>query len=188
MTGTILGIGLAMVAALRLLGRRAWCRCGSRSLWSSAVTSGCNSQHAIDVYSLTHLSHGVVLYWLISAANSVGSTSILIPKTLGEQLALVGFLEALWEVVENTSFVIERYRKKTLSRGYYGDSIANSVGDWLCCLVGAASVSLVGFWPGLVAVVALEVGLAVAIRDNLVINVVQLVWPQEWIRKWQEGK
>ena len=42
----------------------------------------------------------------------------------------------VWEIFENTDFVIDHYRVATLALGYRGDSIVNSVGDVLACTLG----------------------------------------------------
>jgi hypothetical protein len=73
---------------------------------------------------------------------------------LGTRLVIAVAVEALWEVVENTSWVIERYRAATISLDYYGDSVANALGDLL------ANVDLmaawVPVWAAAAALVALE--------------------------------
>ncbi len=45
-------------------------------------------------------------------------------------------LECLWEVIENSAMVIDRYRQGTVALGYEGDSILNSLGDVVCCGLG----------------------------------------------------
>jgi len=52
-------------------------------------------------------------------------------------------LESLWEVIENTDAVIERYRAATLALGYFGDSVLNSLGDILMCAAGFALARLI---------------------------------------------
>ena len=43
----------------------------------------------------------------------------------------------MWEIIENTPYVINRYRKASnLSRNYPGDSIINSIGDILSMSIG----------------------------------------------------
>jgi hypothetical protein len=94
-------------------------------------------------------------------------------------------VEAAWEIFENTDFVIRRYREATISFDYYGDSVANALGDVLAMAAGyLAAMRLRVAWT-VAALVALEVGLAFWIRDGLILNVLMLVWPIEAIREWQ---
>jgi hypothetical protein len=95
--------------------------------------------------------------------------------------------ECAWEVFENTDAVIQRYRAATVSLGYYGDSVLNSVGDVLAALLGCAfAARLPARWLVL-GVVLLEGILAVWIRDNLTLNVLMLLRPIDAIRRWQLG-
>jgi len=69
-----------------------------------------NSQHLLDPYSFTHVLHGVLLY---------GAFAWLVP-CLGVpwRLFLAVTLECLWELLENSGPVIERYRSATAALGY----------------------------------------------------------------------
>jgi hypothetical protein len=58
---------------------------------------------------------------------------------LAATLAIV--IEAGWEVLENTNFVIERYRTATAAVGYSGDTVVNSLGDIICCILGFISLA-----------------------------------------------
>ena len=94
-------------------------------------------------------------------------------------------LEMGWELLENSPWVIERYRQQTASLDYMGDSIVNSVGDVLCAVVGFWFASRVGWKWAVVVFVVIELGLLIAVRDNLTLNVVMLFWPLEAVKAWQ---
>lgn len=166
-----------MAVILMALGRRWWCKCGRPTPWTSAVTTGCNSQHLADPYSLTHFEHGVLMY----------AVTRLLGVPVGWTLFAVALMEATWECIENTNWAINRYRKVTISRGYTGDTIANSIGDVACCLTGAAFALAVPAWASAGTMIAFELLLAWWIRDNLSINILMLIWPVQFIRQWQEG-
>jgi hypothetical protein len=169
----------AAAVALRAMGRPWWCACGEPFLWSGQVLSRHNSQHLFDPYTFTHFSHGILLVWSLRLV--LGRRRAASP--LGVVVAVV--LEAAWEVFENTDFVIRRYREATISLDYYGDSIANSLGDIFAMLVAYLATMRLGFRWGLLGLVVIDVVLAFWIRDGLILNVLMLVWPIAAIREWQ---
>jgi len=174
-------VAIAGLLALVLLamGREPWCTCGRIALWHGVVDSAENSQHLFDWYSFTHLAHGFGLYALVTRLAPGASPGVRF------LLAMAG--EAAWEAIENTPFVIERYRAVTLARGYYGDSVVNALGDLATAALGFAFAARAPAALTVAAFVALEVFLAWAIRDNLTLNVVMLVFPIEAIEAWQQG-
>ena len=101
------------------------------------------------------------------------------------QFISVLVMEVLWEVVENTNFIIERYRAGTIALGYTGDTILNSFGDLAACAAGALLARRVGLKWTIVAFFAIEVMLAIWIRDGLLLNIIMLIYPIEGIRQWQ---
>ncbi len=175
----ILVVLLAATVQLYNQGRLWFCSCGQLYLWAGDVWSSDNSQHFFDPYSFTHLLHGVVFFWLLA-----WSVPQLAPVW---RLSLAITIEALWEVIENSEFVIQRYREATAALGYQSDTIVNSLGDILMCGLGFGLALYLGFRRSLVLFVVTEVVLLFWIRDSLILNVVMLIYPIETIKAWQVG-
>ena len=93
--------------------------------------------------------------------------------------------EGFWEVLENTPFIIDRYREVTISWGYSGDSILNSMADVGFMIGGFLLASRLPVWASVALALALELFTLVMIRDNLTLNVLMLLWPIPAIAKWQ---
>ena len=108
-----------------------------------------------------------------------------LPRGVSALIALT--LEAGWEILENTNMVIERYRTATISLHYYGDSVMNSMCDILACMLGFMLAAILPARVSIVAVFVLEIGLALWIRDGLLLNLVMLIHPVPAIRTWQMG-
>ncbi|MCA1567289.1 MAG: DUF2585 family protein [Acidobacteria bacterium] len=168
-----------MIAALQLRqqGRLWLCECGRVLVWAGDAWGSDNSQHLFDPYSFTHVLHGFVFCGVLAL-------------TLGRaawqwRLALAVSIEALWEVFENSAFVIRRYREATLALGYQGDTIINSAGDIFACALGFALARRLGLRRALVAFAITELVLLVWIRDSLLLNVLMLLYPVDAIKAWQ---
>lgn len=170
---------VGMVIALYWQGRIWWCKAGDLSLWSSDIWSAHNSQHFFDPYTFTHILHGVLYFWIINL--------IFKDMPLRWKFFLVIFVECLWELLENSNFVIERYRAATISLDYFGDSILNSLADVLSCAFGAFLAYKLKFWRSLIYFAATEILLLFLIRDNLTLNIIMLIYPVESIKQWQMG-
>jgi hypothetical protein len=176
---SVLLVVLAMAVTLRLQGRTWFCACQHLMFWSSDVWSRHNSQHLLDPYSFTHLLHGVVFCGLLKW---------LAPRWPAEwRFTCAVAIECLWEVLENSQMVIERYRAATAAIGYEGDSIVNSLGDCLVCALGFAVARRLGWTRSIVLFVLIEIVLLFWIRDNLTLNVVMLLFPIEGVKAWQLG-
>jgi hypothetical protein len=103
------------------------------------------------------------------------------------RLALAVGLEGAWEILENSSFVIERYRAGTISLNYYGDSIVNSVSDTFSMMVGYTLAWRLPVWGIIACGILIETTLIYFIRDNLLLNVLMLIYPSEAIKAWQQS-
>jgi hypothetical protein len=175
--------GAAMMAVTATveyaMGRRAWGTGGTPGFWSSGINSEHNSQYLLDPYSFTHVIHGVLFYGLLWLAARKWPVPVRMLAAL--------IVESTWEMLENSDFIIDRYRAQTISVDYYGDSIVNSMADIMAAMLGFC---LAWRLPPLVmaaGVIAVEAALALTVRDNLTINVIMLIHPVQAIRTWQAG-
>lgn len=171
---------VALTAAVELqMGRPLTYRHGPVRLWSGDVQSDQNSQQIADPYTFTHFEHGALFYgltWVVMRGASLGTRAVTAVA-----------IEAAWEAYENTDAVIERYRTETISLGYYGDSVVNSLADIAACLIGFFLAWRLPTRMTVAWIIAVEVILAFWIRDNLFLNVLMLVRPVDAVRRWQMG-
>ena len=177
-------VGMLAVMAIAasseyLQGRVIWCRAGDLVPWSWDIWSTHNSQHLIDPYSFTHILHGVLEFWLIGL--------IFRKVPLAWRLLMAVAVEGSWEIAENTSYVINRYREATISLDYFGDSIINSMSDICCCALGFVIAYKLRFWKSIALFAATEALLIMTIHDSLLINIIMLIYPIEAIKHWQMG-
>src|SRR5690348_12769382 len=131
----------------------------------SGANSSENSQHLTDWYTFSHVIHGFLLYfavWLISRGR----------WPLGFALLIAMIPEITWEIIENTSFVINRYRTETMSLSYYGDSAINSMSDTLAAASGFLLASQLPARTIVALAIAMELVVGYFIHDNFTLNVI----------------
>ncbi len=172
---------LAFGAILLSMGRPLICACGSVKIWHGIVQSSENSQHISDWYTLSHIIHGFLFY---------GAGYLLRRKwpqlfPLGVVVCLAILVEGAWEVMENSSIIIDRYREVTMSFGYSGDSIVNSMADIVWMIIGFFFASRLSWKATLALIFIFEALTAYLIRDNLTLNILMLVAPVEAVKDWQ---
>jgi hypothetical protein len=175
----LLSLGVISATALTLLsmGRVPYCECGYISLWTGTVNGPENSQQLSDWYSASHFIHGILFFGLLLL--------ILRKTSIGFRFMLAVIIEAGWELLENSSFIINRYREATLAVGYRGDSVLNSVSDISFMALGFVFARYMPVWLSVVLVIFLELFVGYMIRDNLTLNIIMLIYPIDDIKVWQ---
>jgi hypothetical protein len=150
---------------------------GKFGLWDGNIWSSENSQRLADAYSFSHIVHGILFYavlWLVARKLPVR-----------HRLLIALALEAGWEMLENSPLIINRYREATISLGYTGDSVLNSLSDVLMMTIGFLFAFRVPARVSVAAVILMEIGCALWVRDNLSLNIIMLIHPFDAIKHWQ---
>ena len=174
-------IVIAMIAVqillLRAEGHPFICPCGYVKLWHGTAHSSENSQQILDWYSFTHIVHGFAIYFFL--------WWLWRDSSFAARLIVAVLIEGGWEVLENSQFVIDRYRAQTVSREYYGDSVINSVSDTVMMILGFTLASRLPVLISVALVTVMELGLVFLIGDSLILNIIMLIHPFETIKAWQ---
>ena len=173
----IAAILVSTALLLHYEGRLWLCACGRILLWAGNVCSSDNSQHLFDPYTFTHIMHGFAFCALLA---------LIAPKLpLSWRLCLAILLEASWELLENSQYVIARFREATAALGYQGDTVVNSLGDITACAVGFLLARKLGLWRSLIIFIGTETVLTIWIKDSLLLEIIMLIHPVDALKTWQ---
>lgn len=168
----------ALTASVELwMGRSLLGPDGRFGLWEGNIWSSENSQRVADPYSFSHIIHGMAFYavlWLVARRLPVR-----------QRLCIALALEAGWELLENSPLIINRYRETTIALGYVGDSVLNSTSDIVMMTIGFLLAWRAPVKMSVSAVILMEVGCALWVRDNLTLNIIMLIHPFDAIKHWQ---
>ena len=156
-----------MIVAELLMGRK----------WGTLTLFAPNSRGLIDVYTLSHIIHGMIFYGLYTG---------LFGFDLSAAFVLAVTTECCWEVFKNTPWVIARYRK-TVAVDYAGDTVLNSISDVLSMGCGLAYAVVFGWQAATICGIGFELWALWSSRDNLTLNILMLIYPFEAIKRWQKG-
>ncbi|HBB65522.1 MAG TPA: hypothetical protein DCZ84_02735 [Candidatus Vogelbacteria bacterium] len=161
------------------LGRILICECGYISPWYGNTNGPGNSQHLADWYSFSHIIHGFLFYGFLH----------LVARKLPVQtrLVLALIIEAVWEVLENSPIIINRYRAATIALDYVGDSVINSMMDIAFTALGFWVARKIKLWHSVALIILMEGFVGYVVRDNLTLNIIMLIYPSEAIKTWQMG-
>jgi hypothetical protein len=151
--------------------------------------------HFTDPYTFLHFESGLLTYllwgWWGLPGTSVQFDSS-ITATLWQDyggLILALAVAFLWEVIENSDYIVNIYAKDLRQSYYKGDSAINIFGDVLSLGVGYNIAKVFGslglYWVPAVWFIMSEVFCALTFRDSLTLAIINTVAPQKFITDWQ---
>ncbi len=160
-------IVLATVLWLDWAGRPYTCPCGTVALWDGDPFSPGASQQFADWYSALHVIFGIGLYAFIRRMAPQWPTSWMFLTALASS--------AVWEIVENTPFVIALFGDTPGTPSYSGDSILNALGDTVFVAAGFFAARALPVAATLALALGLEVAIAIAIHDGFLFGTLRLL-------------
>ncbi len=182
----LIGIITAQILSLYAMGRLPICACGFVKFWEGDVMSSSNSQQIADWYTFSHIIHGFIFYAMMYFINR----KFFIKKgglPIAWWLIVAVLLEVGWEIIENSTWIIEYYRANTVSIGYIGDSILNSVFDVIWMALGFFIARKLPVYMTITLIIVFELMTGYFVRDGLILNILMFIYPAEAIKVWQTG-
>lgn len=169
---------VVQITILMALGQPWLCSCGLK-VWEGVIASIGNSQQITDWYTFSHIIHGFIFYFFFW---------FLFPKLpVRQRLLLALGLEIGWEILENTPWIINKYREQALAQGYTGDSIINSVSDSIAMMTGFILAWRLPPRVTIILAIAFELFTAYFVRDGLTLNILNFIHHFKFIEVWQSN-
>ena len=129
------------------------------------ATDKYKDRSVFDPYSITHISHGILFYYIMNYIN---------PKQNQNNLYISLLIETTWEILENTT-LIKIYREyDKYSENYIGDSIVNILSDIIFMIIGFLFASKYKFSAFMFFIVS-EIILYIKIKDNLTKSIKDII-------------
>jgi len=126
------------------------------------------SMGILDKWSITHITHGIFIFAILLYLNNYKKTVNIFYLTI--------IIEIIWELFENTPYIINKYRRsRTMYRDYSGDSIANMISDTIFSLFGVILAWYLPMYMIIFFTIFFEILTYVIIDDNIVINITSLL-------------
>ena len=105
------------------------------------VSPGPNSDVMVfDKWSFSHISHGIIYFAILYLIKVILKRTHNIDLPVTTILIISLIIEICWEYFENTKGMVIDLQKAGLTN--YGDSIVNSAGDIISCLIGVLIASI----------------------------------------------
>lgn len=164
------------VGLLAAIGQDMICPCGDVKVWDGDVKEE-DSQHVFDWWSFSHFIKGLLALLLLSY--------FFPDRSISWYLFVATLVEASWEVIENTPYVIEAMRMTLNTSEYRGDTVLNSFFDIVSMLVGFGYAWRAPTWLTWITILAVEVFTMVAVRVSLFFTIFLFVFPIDVLQAWQ---
>lgn len=163
----ILLVNGAVVLWLWLLGRSILPPTVPLRIWNGSTLSAHNSQHLMDFYSALHAMSGAALYFAARRLRPAWP--------LHRRLLTVIACSGLWEIIENTPWVIALFNDPGGLHVYRGDSIVNALSDTAFVALGFMAAHQMPRWFIIAAGAMAEVGVAIVIHDGFVLGTARII-------------
>ena len=116
----------------------------------------------LDMWSLTHIEHGIILYYVADLLKI-------------NKLFFVLLFEICFEIFENSSFGINIFDKID-NVGYTGDNFYNSLCDIISCIFGYVLATQFNHTTLIIIIIILEIIVYVTIKESLFTVIVNLLY------------
>ncbi|MBB1498080.1 DUF2585 family protein [Paracoccus sp. MC1862] len=163
----ILLINAAVVLWLLFLGREFLPENVPLYWWNPSTALSHNSQHLTDFYSALHAISGAALFFLARRLRP--------GWPVGTRLLLVIACSGLWEIVENTPWVISLFNDPDGIDVYQGDSIVNALSDTGFVALGFLAAHNFPRWLVIAGGGLAEIAVALMIHDGFVLGTARMI-------------